>query len=136
MLAPGHSPDRGRSRFAEDVATAREMLNTGRGGKSACFRDVNQGTELKACTTASIYYSYFDPEGLASMPKMASRLSPQIPLLYVIGKQDSNYTQGREYIFDKAPPNPLSRYVVIEAGHIDTPSVAVPEVISWLHSLP
>jgi fermentation-respiration switch protein FrsA (DUF1100 family) len=68
------------------------------------------------------------------MPKTASRLSPQIPLLYVVGKSDMHYADGRA-LFDKAPHNPLSRYVVVDAGHIDTPSVAVQEVISWLHSL-
>ena len=57
------------------------------------------------------------------------------PLLYVVGKHDMHYKEGREYIFDKAPHNPLSRYVEVEAGHIDMPSVAVPEVVSWLRSL-
>jgi pimeloyl-ACP methyl ester carboxylesterase len=134
LLAPGHFPERRPERFAADVAAARERISAGRGDKSLCFRDVNQGQEIRQCTKASIYYSYFDPDGLGSMPKSASRLSPQIPLLCVVGKHEP-YAEGREYIFDKAPPHPLSRYVEVDAGHLDTPSVAVPEVISWLHSL-
>jgi len=136
MLAPGHRPDLHRKRFAPYVAEAKRMIDSGRGGKSACFDDVNQGTQLTVCTSAAIYYSYFDPDGLGSMPRSAGLLSPRIPLLYVVGTGDIIYAAGREWLFDKAPPNPLSRYVVIEAGHIDTPSRAVPEVISWLHSLP
>jgi pimeloyl-ACP methyl ester carboxylesterase len=100
MLAPGHFPELSSARFAGDLATAKQMISSGRGGKSLCFSDVNQGQPLKGCTAAATYYSYFDPDGLASMPKSASRLSPQIPLLYVVGKHDMHYSEGREYIFD------------------------------------
>jgi pimeloyl-ACP methyl ester carboxylesterase len=134
LLAPGHFPDLLASRFAPDVATAKEMVRSGHGGKSACFHDVNQGTMLMPCTKAAVYVSYFDPEGLGAMSKTASQLSSQIPLLYVVGKQDIHFSDGPS-IFEKAPHNPLSRYVVVDAGHIDTPSAAISEVTSWLHSL-
>jgi pimeloyl-ACP methyl ester carboxylesterase len=134
MLAPGHFPDLLAARFASDVATAKEMIRSGRGGKSACFHDINQGAMLMPCTKAAVYVSYFDPEGMGAMSKMASQLSSQIPLLYVVGKHDIHFSDGPS-IFDKAPHNPLSRYVVVDAGHLDTPSEAIPEVKSWLHSL-
>jgi hypothetical protein len=43
---------------------------------------------------------------------------------------------GEEDAFAQISPHPLSRYIVIDAGHSDTPHKALPSVIDWLKSLP
>ena len=45
------------------------------------------------------------------------------------------YTSGRSYIFDNARANGKSRYVEIDAGHLDTPDKAKGDFILWLKSL-
>jgi len=67
------------------------------------------------------------------MPKNAARLL--VPFLYVIGKADPLYTSSRSYIFDHARANGKSRYVEIDAGHLDTPDKAKGDFILWLKSL-
>ncbi len=69
------------------------------------------------------------------MPKNAAGLK-NVPLLWVIGTGDPLYKQGEGYAFAKAPAHPLNRYVVVEAGHADTPDSAIRQVIDWIKALP
>lgn len=138
LLAPGHNPDlKGwRDKFGPAVAKARELVAAGRGDESGSYPDTNMGKDYSMTTKARIYVSYFDPEGLAAMPRSAAMLPADVPLLYVAGTGDPLTARGREYIFAKAPANPYSRYVTVSAGHLDTPAAAAREVIVWLKGLP
>ncbi len=137
MLAPGHFPD--LPQFQEivkgGVAKAREMVQSGHGTQNAEFPDTNQGKNFTVNTQAQIYLSYFDPGGLGSMGRNAARLDAKIPLLVVVGDKDMHFPQAKE-IFDKAPANPLSQYLVVSADHLGTPAAAEADVVRWLKSLP
>ena len=138
MLAPGHYPDLPRFQeiFKGGVAKAREMVQSGRGTQNAEFPDMNQGKHFTVNTQAQIYLSYFDPDGLGAMGRNATRLDSKIPLLVVIGDKDMLYPQAKDYIFNKAPANPLSQFVVVSADHLGTPAAAKADVVRWLKSLP
>lgn len=137
LLAPGHTPFRKKSReeFAESLARAQEMVAAGKGQEKAQFRDSNQGSKYNIQVRADVYLSFFDPEGLGSMPRMAHKLSPDIPLLVVIGSWDPLYDAARSLIFDKAPANPRSRYVEVKAGHVETPTEGKRQIADWIKSL-
>ncbi|MGP8049908.1 MAG: esterase/lipase family protein [Desulfobaccales bacterium] len=140
MLAPGHWPDlpRFQQRVQEGVAKAREMVQSGRGTQTAEFPDINQGKPFLVNTQAQIYLSYFAPDGLGAMGRNAARLDAKIPLLVVVGDKDTlnPQTQAKDYIFTKAPANPLSQFVVVSADHLGTPAAAEADVVRWLKSLP
>lgn len=135
LLAPSHDPERHRDVFIADVHKAREMLNTGRGRERSLFMDLNQGKDYDLSTTAEVYLSYNDPEGAAVMPHSAEQINPAVPILWVVGNNDSLSRLGRYYAFEKAPRHPMSRYEEISADHLTAPAASAPMVAEWLREL-
>jgi len=134
-LAPGHVPEGYMKRFGDDIRRARELVASGKGEAMGSFPDVNQGRESDMHTTAAIYLSYCDPEGGAVMPRNAAAFKEPVPFLWVVGTADIMHKRGEEYAFAKAPPNPKSRYLVVEADHKSTPDIAGAQVVQWLLGL-
>jgi pimeloyl-ACP methyl ester carboxylesterase len=136
-LAPAHTPELQGfgKRVGPDVTRARALVAAGRGKEKQRFSDLNQGRPLEVAATAEIYLSWFDPDGPAVMPRSAASFKAPTPLLLVVGSQDRT-ARGKEYIFDKAPPHPKSRFVSVPADHFEVPSAAIDEVVTWLDSLP
>lgn len=56
-----------------------------------------------------------------------------IPYYFSLYK-DFLIREGRQYVFDKLPKNPKSKYLEVSANHITTPSVASDEIVQWLKS--
>lgn len=136
-IAPGHVPDvpRFRTAVAGSLKKARQMIAEGQSDSSASFLDLTRGTTRTITTTAAIYLSYFDPEGLAAMPKSAAAIPRPSPFLWIIGNQDPLLVLGDNYVFNKAPKHPRSSYLVVPGGHGDTPNVGAAPIIDWLASL-
>jgi pimeloyl-ACP methyl ester carboxylesterase len=136
-IAPGHVPDLSgfQSKVASSVEKARQMVAEGKGDSTASFDDLNQGKTKRIRTTASTYLSFFDPVGLAAMPKSAGAIPHPVPFLWVIGSQDRLLARGADYVFNKAPEHPNSKYLVVPGGHSDTPGIATEQIVEWLMSL-
>jgi len=136
-LAPGHVPDLdGFQRMvSSSVKKAKEMIAEGKGDSKASFDDLNQGRTKSIRTTAKAYFSFFDPDGLAAMPKSAAAIPHPVPFLWVIGTRDGLHSQGEEYVFGKAPKHPGSKYLIVRSDHINTPTDAAPQIIEWITSL-
>lgn len=136
-LAPGHSPatmyERGIDRTAVD--NARGLVAAGKGNELLDIEDLNQGKKRSMRMRADVLWSYFDPEGLGHMPKTAAGFKKSVPLLWVVGTGDPLFPQGADFAYSKAPPNPQSQYVVVNAGHGDTPDVAATQVAAWIKNL-
>jgi pimeloyl-ACP methyl ester carboxylesterase len=133
-LAPGHSPQYSYSQGIgkEAVDKARDLVAQGKGDESVTMDDLNQGRRESIRMPAVSLWSYFDPNGLGHMPRTASEFKKPVPLLWVIGTGDPLYRLGESFVYAKVPPHPLSRYLVVEAGHANTPDVAVAQVVEWL----
>ena len=84
---------------------------------------------------ARVYLSWFDPKGPAVMPVNAANLKHGVALLWIIGRKDRMFAMGRDYAFNKAPPNTKSAYIVVRGGHKATPQKGESEILSWLNSL-
>jgi hypothetical protein len=110
------------------------LIAAGKEKEKHRFSDVNQGRAFEVAATAEVFLSWFDPDGPAVMPKSAASFKAPIPLLLVVGSNDRT-AQGRDYIFDKAPPHAKSRFVTVSADHFGVPSAAIEEVVTWLASL-
>jgi len=136
-LVPGHAPEfiSRRPEIVASLAQARALIASGQGDVRKTFSDVNTRTttyNLQVTTTAAIYVNFFSSDSPAGMPANAARLSA--PLLYVAATNDPTQ-RGRGYIFDRAPANPLNRYVTVNSDHIGTPAVAEEIVLDWLRTL-
>lgn len=132
-LAPGHIPE--LQNYPKDLARAIRMIESGNGDERVSFEDSNQGKRFAVQTTAKIYLSYMDPDGAAVMPKNAAAIKAGTPLLWVVGKADAMANRGPAYAFDRAPPNPQSKYLVVNSDHLNTPRDAADEIIAWLKAV-
>ena len=135
LIAPGHFPDRffldGQSR--QSVEAARALVAQGKGDARISFTDINQVKTQGMSTTAAIYLSYFDPNGLGNMPLSATRLKKPIPVLCVMSQAESQL--GRDYIFSKLPPNPKSVYLESGASHTEAPRAVEHEALEFVKSI-
>ena len=136
-IAPGHVPDvRGFSKKMDnDWQRAQEMVNSGKGTEVTEFKDFNQGRQSEKDIQASIYLSWYDPEGSAVMPTNVANLKEGTPLLWIIGENDRMYNRGPDYAFSNAPEHPKNAYVVVDGGHKDTPETGQDKILNWLNSL-
>ena len=132
-IAPGHVPD--LVSFGASVARARQMIAEGKADETAPFDDNNQGQNRTINTTAKIYLSFFDPNGLGAMPKSAAAIPKPVPFLWVVGRQDRAMGYGENYVFNKVPKHASNKYLVVSADHRDTPEVAAPQIVEWIMSL-
>jgi pimeloyl-ACP methyl ester carboxylesterase len=137
-IAPGHVPEYFATLddIASALARAKALVAAGRGDETAEYPDVDQADRSFVATSARIYVSYFDPDGPAVMWRNAAGLRPGTALLWIYGEKDRpNVRRGRGYAFDRAPPNPLNRYVVVDGGHEETPSLGAARIVDWINSL-
>ena len=133
-LAPSHLAELlpRRREIASSIKRAKELIAAGHGDSRSDFADVSRGRTVTVNTTPKIYLSFFGEASAAVMPVNAARL--KAPLLLVAGNQDKSQ-RGPSYIFDKAPPNPLNRYVTVNSDHSGTPAAAREVVLKWLGEL-
>lgn len=132
-IAPGHCPD--LDNFGASVAKARQMIAKGKAEETASFDDNPQGQHRTISTTAKIYLSFFDPDGLGVMPKSAAAIPKPVPFLWVVGTHERIYRYGENYVFNKVPKHPRNMYLVVNADHNGTPVVAASQIVEWIMSL-
>jgi esterase/lipase len=133
-IGPGGNSGQIGGLVKKEVERARRLVAEGKGDGTDVFDDYNQGIRHTRRTTARIYLSYQDPEGAAVIPNNAAALKPGTPLLWVVGKKDPMYERGPSFAFEKAPPNDRNKYVVVEAGHLETlyDTEAIRQIVEWL----
>ena len=84
-------------------------------------------------STVAIYLSYYDPNGMANMPKSASSIQKSIPVLCVMSSAEQFL--GKDYIFNKLPANPLGVYIESPASHMGAPEASVNDVSIFIKSI-
>jgi pimeloyl-ACP methyl ester carboxylesterase len=77
-------------------------------------------------------WSYFNPQGWGNMSLSAAAFRKPVPVFWAIGKQDMLYPTASAAIYQKLPPHPDSRYLVLNANHANTPELAADEAVQWL----
>jgi pimeloyl-ACP methyl ester carboxylesterase len=138
-IAPADDPKlkARRPEIAAAIAKARDLAAQGKGDEQTSFDDVNTGPSgsyaMKINSTARIYLSFFDPDARPAIPDITAKLT--MPLLWIAGNDDPTQRNGRGYAFDRAPANPLNRYVTVSASHLETPDAGREAVLAWLAEL-
>ena len=135
-IAPGHTPERfaRNPEIARGLQEAQALIAQGQGDKVRAFPDINQGRSFEVQATPRAWLSFFDPQGLANMAQSATGL-PRRPFLWVIGRSDMLAAAGADYAFARAPAHPKSKYIEIDAGHMDGPDKAVSVISEWLKTI-
>lgn len=136
LLAPGHFPER----LAADQLTtpslnlARQALAAGDERRIA-LTDCNQGISRHLRIRPEAYLSYFEPQGPAQWPANARAIAEPLPVLLVVGRQDSAHAAGIDYAFALTPHHSSSKYVDIDASHSETPARATDIVLDWMAAI-
>lgn len=138
LLAPGHVAEGmyrgGKTRAA--VEQARQLIADNHADERLSFVDPNSGNRSRnLSTTASIFLSYFEPSGLANMPRSAGLIPGSVPVLCVMSAEDGIFRLGRGYVFDKFKPNDKSVYLETQASHLSTPEASTADVLRFLQTL-
>jgi hypothetical protein len=117
------------------VDEAKALISSAQPDKLITFTDFNDGSRTKDFSASpQAYLSYFDPDGLASMPKTATNQKKAIPVLVFMGRSDWVTRQGAKYFFDRLPKHPANKYVVSDSEHRQVPQASLPSAIQWLES--
>ena len=134
LLAYGHVP--GIHGFARKLSAgtnkARAMIEAGKGNQKAIFSDYGGGNDT-AHSTANDLFSWFDPDGHATISFNALKVNPNTPVLCVDGSYDKFKRCSR--IMSLLPDNPKTRKVTADASHLDTPSASFKQIANWLRAL-
>jgi pimeloyl-ACP methyl ester carboxylesterase len=137
-IAPGHFVG---STFHDkfvyfDVKKARKAVESGAGGDPLRVEDYNSGRRrFQMDVKAKDYLSFFDPDGpmnfASSLQKMGST-----PFLWIAPDADPVTKSGMasDY-FSKAPKTPKSKFIEIEAEHINAPVKGIKEIHQWILDL-
>ena len=133
LLAYGHVPGLGgfAMKLRDSVAKARAMIDAGKGDETAVFWDYG-GRNDTATSTANDLLSWFDPNGPATIANNAPKVKPNTPVLCVDGSSDRKRCRKMMRLL---PENSRNRNVIVNAGHLGTPSAAVGQILNWLRAL-
>ena len=135
LIAPGHfvSQEDVVNSMQEAVAKAKAMIDAGKGEKKSDFDDINMLKKFTRHVKASVFYSWFNPQGEADFATNMKNLKADIPVLYVAASKDNiPRTKDRTYAYDNAPQNPKSKFLIIEATHMQAVAKSSKTVIEWL----
>jgi len=119
--------------IADSLAKARRLIAEGKGDETTDFWTPSRANAIQpARATPKNYLTFQGPDAHTYIPDNTPKLTA--PLLWVAGDRDPGQT-GPAYAFDKAPPNPLSRYVRVSADHLTVLTAAIEPVLVWLKEL-
>lgn len=136
-LGPGHSPrtmfNRGMNK--EAILLARELVKENKGDEKISFVDLNQSNTRSFSRSATIFLSYFDPEGLGTMSVSAKAFKKSVPVMIVVGTRDPVINFTKAEIYPNLPSNPLNKLVIVDGDHDSTVEAAVPFALEWLKEI-
>ncbi|TCV90689.1 alpha/beta hydrolase [Sulfurirhabdus autotrophica] len=134
-IAPGG--DVGNNTFQENlgehVAQARKLIADGKGNEKTGFYDYEGKKGKYAINTTPVnYLNWFDPEGPMSLKRSVKEANSNIPILWIVAKND--YPALRRVnipLFEKLPPNKLTKFYEANSDHLGAPSASLDEIVRW-----
>ena len=133
-VAPGHSPERthkAQRKRQYQIVKAQTNIATALEQTPITFNDINCERTRDLTVPSNIFYSYFNPAGLANMLMTSKKIKSTRPTLYIEARSDYCY-RGPKEIFDQLPMHPASCYVLINANHVTVIEKAKKNIIEWL----
>jgi pimeloyl-ACP methyl ester carboxylesterase len=137
-IAPGHFVDTDfhKDFTSSDISKARKMTASGEGDNLIDVKDYNSGGrrfELKV--KVKDYLSFFDPTGAMNLSKALQNIGNK-PLLWIAPNNDPVTKKGwAKTYYSKIPDNVRSKYIVIDAEHINAPVKGIKQIHKWIEGL-
>ncbi|HEV8021163.1 MAG TPA: alpha/beta hydrolase [Candidatus Lustribacter sp.] len=117
------------------LAQAKSQVAAGSGDRVQTFPDFDgskRPPEFSVRASPAAYVSFFDIAGLGNIEGNLGNIS--VPIIWVAGTQDATQI-GSEAEFARIPDNPLSKYVRVNAQHLETPDAGASAIVEWLNAL-
>ena len=137
-MGPGHTPEGNYfMRLAmNDVEKAKELIDSGKSEEMIDITDLNQGEKKVISVKAANYYSMFNPDGEAVMGLNTPKLPKNLPLLWIVGKDDIITIKGYgQKIFAGAPNNSKTKYIEVNGGHDSVGENGTDIIMEWIKKL-
>lgn len=112
------------------IAKAQGLIDKGRGDAIDSFLFTTAKVQLR--TKATVYLSFNGPNSPSYMPANTPKLTA--PLLWIAGDRDFGQP-GPGYAFDRAPANPLNRYIMVSGDHVTALRSGIAPALAWLDEL-
>lgn len=138
-MAPGGYADGPltREKLADSVAQARQLIAEGKGEEKARLLDFEgaRGT-YPIIVKPAIYFGWFDPDGAMTLATAIKKMTPQVPVLFIVPTRDHpGLLKAKQTIFDALPPNPHSMLYEPSADHLGAPSASREEIERWTREI-
>ena len=133
LIAPGHRPERLHAQGLTRDAIAR--VRTADPDRRLRLPDFNQGRCRLLRFRPAVWWSFFDPDGMAVLARSARRLRPPRPVLWLDAGLPDGSAGAVDDAFDLLPPHPQNLAVTLDGSHDTAPAAAVDRTIRWLNSL-
>lgn len=139
IVALAAGPDPGapiqRRERADSIAKAEAMLAAGQANDIAAFKDINGPYRGIVRTTPAHYLSFFSPDGEMSLHRNLADWPPGLPLLWIDGSDEARQPGRERMVRSRLRPEPLTRYLVVSAGHTGVADAAADTVAAWIGCL-
>ena len=136
-IAPAPGPRAAsRPEIAAGLARARTLIAQGQGDTPQDFTDANTHETtflIQVHATPNVFVSFYDTASGGNLAENAARL--RAPVLWVSGTRDPSQAEHGTS-FRRVPPNPLNRFIEVDAAHTDTPDKAASQIVDWIKTLP
>lgn len=122
-----------REKLGATVAEARRRVADGKGDERTQLYDF-EGSKgmIPVTTTATIYLTWFDPDGAMNQTLAVKKLSPKVPVLYIVPTSDyPGLRKVKGEMFNALPSNSLTRLYEPDANHTRAPSASIDEIARW-----
>ena len=123
-----------RNKLGSSVEKAKKLIESGEGNKKTSLQDFegDRGvTDIQAPPAA--YFTWFDPDGAMNSKKSAQRISANVPILWIVAKDDyEGLKKVNIPMFDLFPPNAKTRFYEPSTNHKKAPLDAADEIIKWI----
>lgn len=133
-LAPDGEPGdfNGHPKVAESVLRAVKLIQAGKGDEAASFTDRVLGRYFTVKATPRAFLSFLGPGSYLRPTRLLPRLAA--PLFWAAGSRDSSQRDAAA-LYARAPDNPASIFVKLDASHLGTPGAALFPLMDWLDRL-
>ncbi len=134
-IAPGGSASSPvfREKLGESVELARKLVTESKGDQKTRLLDFESAKGIyPIITTPKIYLSWFDPDGAMNQLKAVQRMSPTIPVLFIVPTNDyPGLLKVKRQMFDALPNNIRTKLYEPDSSHVGSPSASIKEIIDW-----
>lgn len=134
-IAPGGSVGSPlfREKLGESLAQARKLVADGKGDQKASLIDFEGAKGSYPITvTPAHYLDWFSPDGAMDQSLAVRNISPRLPVLLIVPKNDyPGLLKAKQPSFDALPRHPLTRLYEPDSNHLGAPSAALDEIVRW-----